>query len=300
MLLKNIALFLQIVEKGSLTAAAREAGLSATTVSERLAALEAHYGVVLLNRTTRSVRLTEEGRVLVEGARGVLETVDELDARIRMGAQMLSGPIRVSAPNDLGRNAVAGAISSFLKEHPDISIDLLLSDGYVDVVGEGIDIALRFGQIGDSTLRKRSLGEFRRLVCAAPDYLARWGTPGVPADLSDHNCLVMRFGAHLDNQWSFGQGAAQQLVTVKGDRVANDGALVRQWGVEGHGIILKSALDVQADICDGNLVEILVPYAPPPTPLQMLFPPGRTQPRRIRAFASHLEKMVRQSSDQIA
>ena len=168
MLLNNIALFLQIVEKGSLVAAGREAGLSPATVSERLAALEAHFGVVLLQRTTRAIRLTDEGRALFEGAKLVLSEVEELETRIRLGAQTLSGPIRVSAPVDLGRTVVSAEIDRFLFDHPAISVELLLSDGFVDIVGQGVDIAVRFGVITDSSLRVRSLGQKRRVVCAAP------------------------------------------------------------------------------------------------------------------------------------
>jgi DNA-binding transcriptional LysR family regulator len=288
MLLDNISLFLKIVEKGGLAAAGREVGLSSTTVSERLAALEAHFGVVLLNRTTRAISLTEEGRTLVEGAKQVLGEIEELETRIRFGAQTLSGPIRISAPSDIGRSVVSAEIGRFLSQHPAISVELLLSDGYVDIVGQGFDLALRFGPATDSSLRVRSLGRKRRLVCAAPGYLARHGTPKKPVDLKSHNCLVMRFGTNLDNVWRFGPGTMQQIVTVRGDRVANDGALVRQWCLAGHGIMLKSELDVGPDIRAGNLLELLADYAPPPTPLQMLFPPSRAQPRRVRALADQL------------
>lgn len=288
MLLNNIALFLQIVEKGSLVAAGREAGLSPATVSERLAALEAHFGVVLLQRTTRAIRLTDEGRALFEGAKLVLSEVEELETRIRLGAQTLSGPIRVSAPVDLGRTVVSAEIDRFLFDHPAISVELLLSDGFVDIVGQGVDIAVRFGVITDSSLRVRSLGQKRRVVCAAPAYLEAYGVPQTPEDLKNHNCLLMRFGQNLDNLWRFGKDGAQQTVTVRGNRVANDGALVRQWCLAGYGIMLKSELDVGADIRAGKLVELLADYAPPPTPLQMLFPPSRSQPRRVQALADQL------------
>lgn len=288
MLLNNIALFLQIVEKGSLVAAGREAGLSPATVSERLAALEAHFGVVLLQRTTRAIRLTDEGRALFEGAKLVLSEVEELETRIRLGAQTLSGPIRVSAPVDLGRTVVSAEIDRFLFDHPAISVELLLSDGFVDIVGQGVDIAVRFGVITDSSLRVRSLGQKRRVVCAAPAYLDTYGVPQTPEDLKNHNCLLMRFGQNLDNLWRFGKDGAQQTVTVRGNRVANDGALVRQWCLAGYGIMLKSELDVGADIRAGKLVELLADYAPPPTPLQMLFPPSRSQPRRVQALADQL------------
>lgn len=288
MLLDNIALFLTIVEKGGLTAAGREVGLSPTSVSERLAALEAHYGVVLLNRTTRAISLTDEGRTLVEGARELLNGVTDLDTRIRFGAETLTGPIRLSAPSDTGRHLISRALEAFQHRHPGIRVELLLSDGYVDIVGEGIDLALRFGAIMDSTLRVRSLGGFRRLLCASPVYLEAHAVPRHPIDLKAHNCLVMRFGQNLDNEWHFETPEGPQIVTVKGNRVANDGAMVRQWGLEGLGIVLKSELDAVEDIRRGRLIELLPDCAAAPAPVQLLFPPARTQPRRVKALADHL------------
>jgi DNA-binding transcriptional LysR family regulator len=288
MLLDNISLFLQIVEKGSLAAASRETGLSSTTVSERLAALEGHFGVVLLNRTTRAISLTDEGRALVDGARQVLGEVEDLETRIRLGAESLSGPIRISAPFDIGRSIVAEEVDHFLAEHPAISVELAFSDGYVDIVGEGFDLAVRSAPVTDSSLRVRIAGHTKRMICAAPTYLRKHGTPETPADLAQHNCIVMRFGAELHNAWPFGDGANQQTVTVRGDRVTNDGVLARQWALSGYGIILKAELDIGQDIRDGTLVELLADQAPPPTPLQLLFPPSRAQPRRVRALADRL------------
>lgn len=293
MLLDNISLFLLIVEKGSLAAAAREAGLSPTTVSERLAALETHYGVVLLNRTTRSISMTEEGRALVEGARPLLSDVEALDSRIRTGAQTLSGLIRISAPEDIGRNIISGAMAGFQEAHPAIAIDLHLSDGYVDIVGLGIDLAVRFGSISDSSLRVRHVASRKRILCASPDYLQRHTEPRTPADLKDHNCLLMRFGQNIDNAWEFRQGYVKHIVTVTGNLIANDGALVREWALEGRGIALKSEFDSAGDIREGRLVALLPDFEPPNSPLQILFPPGRAQPRRVRAFADHLVKVFR-------
>lgn len=292
MLIDNIRLFLTIAEKGSLVAAARESGLSTTTVSERLAALEAHYGVVLFNRTTRSLSLTDEGRTLLGGAKVVLGEIEDLEMRIRHGAETLSGPIRVSAPIDLGRSIVSEVISRFTTENPAITIELLLSDSYVDIVGQGFDLALRYGAVTDSTLRTRNLGHFRRIVCATPSYIAAHGAPETPADLTQHNCLLMRFGATVDNGWRFGTGKTQQTVTVRGNKIANDGSLVRQWALEGHGIILKSELDVARDIEAGRLVALLEDYSAPPNPLQLMFPPGRAQPRRVRALAKALNEAM--------
>ncbi len=288
MILSNLRLFLVIAEKGSLIGAAKELGLSSTTVSERLAALEAHYGVVLFNRTTRSISLTEEGRTLVSGARSVLSEVDDLDSLIRSGAKSLSGPIRISTPIDIGRSIVSDVIAEFTTQNPGVSIELSLSDGYIDIVGQGFDLAIRFGKIIDTSLRMRTLGSFQRKVCAAPQYLEKHGTPETPDALTEHNCLVMRFGGTLDNIWRFGTNQKPYHVQVRGNRVVNDGALIRAWALAGHGIVLKSELDVGNDIEEGRLVSILDDALPPPNPLQMLFPPGRAQPRRVAALADAL------------
>ena len=220
MVLDNLALFLLIVEKGSLSAAGREAGLSSTTVSERLAGIEAHFGVVLLNRTTRAISLTEEGRILLEGAKEVLDGMADLETHIRLGAQTLTGLIRISTPSDPGRTVVSDAVNGFLEQHPGVRIELILSDGYVDIVGEGIDLALRFGPTDDSTLRVKGLGTSRQVLCAAPAYIENHGAPTVPADLKKHNCIVRRYGQKLDNIWRFSRDATRQIVTVSGEHPA--------------------------------------------------------------------------------
>ena len=228
----------------------------------------------------------------MEGAKRVAGEVEELDTRIRHGADRLSGPIRISAPSDTGRAVVSAAVDGFLAQHPAITVELLLSDGYMDIVGQGIDLAVRYGEIIDSTMRVKRLKPTRRVACASPGYVERYGAPKTPADLKGHNCLLMRFGGNLDNAWNLGIGEMKQIVLVKGNRVSNDGALVRQWAIEGHGIALKSELDIGPDLKSGRLIELLADYAPPPGPLQILLPPGRAQPRRVRALADHLAQAI--------
>ncbi len=294
--LTQLTLFQQIVEKGSLAAAGRELGLSPTTVSERLAALEAHYSVTLLNRTTRAISLTEEGRTLFEGARQVLSEAEELDYRVRLGANTLSGPIRVSAPLGLGRSIIEPVINEFLDDNPQTQVELLLSDGYVNIVNEGIDIAVRFGDLADSTLRARVLGDNHRVVCASPDYVRRFGTPSHPDDLLKHNCMLMRFGIHLDNVWNFVIEGKKTQVSVSGNRIANDGRLVHDWCLEGYGIALKSLWDVGPDLEAGKLIRLLESFAPPPSIVQLLFPPSRTQPRRVVELAKKLTEAFQNNS----
>ncbi|MBQ4824557.1 LysR family transcriptional regulator [Leisingera sp. HS039] len=284
MLLDNLSLFLRIVEKGGLAAGGREMGLSPATVSERLAALEAHYGARLLNRTTRSISLTEEGRELVDGAQRLLAETEELEARIRLGVERIAGPIRLSAPSDLGRNRLARIIDRFLDDNPETTVDLHLSDGFVDVAATGLDLAIRYGDLADSSLIVRRLASNSRIVCAAPGYLERNGIPLHPIDLESHNCLLMRFGSDVDQAWPFEIDGGRQMVAVRGDRIANDGDLIRRWALEGRGVVRKSQWDVHQDIAAGRLVPLLREFEVAPIGLQAVMPAGRTQPRRVRAL----------------
>ncbi|MDB4213664.1 LysR family transcriptional regulator [Octadecabacter sp.] len=288
MLIENLKLFLKIVEKGGLAAAGREGGLSPATVTDRLAALEAHYGARLLTRTTRSISLTDEGRELVNGARRILAETDETEARIKLGVDKISGTIHVSAPNDLGRAQIVPLLDGFMYQHPDIVVDLTLSDGYIDLVGRGIDLALRYGELSDSTMKSRKLGTNRRLICASPEYLLRNGTPEHPDDLAHHNCLIMRFGGQTDQDWVFVIDGKQRNCRVYGNRIADGGDVIRRWCLDGYGLALKSEWDVQSDLATRTLISVLDDFAPQPSALQMVYPAGAVQPRRVRALMDYL------------
>lgn len=297
MILDNLALFLRIVEKGGLAAAGRELGLSAASVSERLVALEKYYGAALLHRTTRAISLTDEGRLLVEGARRLLAEADELEAQIRLGVDKISGPIRLSAPIDLGRSSVVPILDAFLAEHPEVAIDFNLTDGYVDLVGQGQDFAIRYGELADSTLRVKRLVENRRIVCASPAYLETRGTPQRPDDLIHHECLVMRYGLTTDRDWPFLIDGKERRVVVQGHRIANDGELVRVWCRNGFGIARKSRLDVAADLRDGALVELLQDFSSGDTGLQIVYPATQAQPRRVRLLIERIAEAFSSSDD---
>lgn len=288
MLLDNLDLFLRIVQKGSLAAAGRELGLSPASVSERLAALERYYGVALLTRTTRAISLTDEGRLLVEGARRLLAEAEELESRLRLGAEQLSGPIRLSAPEDMGRQIVVPVIDAFLCEHAAVSVDLNLTDGYVDIVAQGLDFAIRHGVLVDSSLKARSLGQSRRVVCAAPAYLKAFGSPVHPDDLRHHECILIRFGQNIDRAWPFMLDGKIERVIVEGRRIANDGRLVRQWCKEGRGLARKSIHDVAPDLASGALVALLEEFSAGATALQIVFPASAAQPRRVRALMDRI------------
>jgi DNA-binding transcriptional LysR family regulator len=297
MILDNLVLFLRIVEKGGLAAAGRELGLSAASVSERLVALEKYYGAALLHRTTRAINLTDEGRLLVQGARRLLAEADELESLIRLGVEKISGPIRLSAPIDLGRSYVVSTLDAFLAEHPEVTIDLNLTDGYVDLVGQGQDFAIRYGELADSTLRVKRLAENRRIVCASPAYLETRGTPQHPDDLVHHECLVMRYGLTTDRDWPFLIDGKERRVVVQGHRIANDGELVRVWCRNGFGIARKSRLDVEAELREGALVELLREFSAGGTGLQIVYPATQAQPKRVRLLIERIAKVFSASDD---
>lgn len=296
MILNNLTLFLRIVEKGGMAAAGRELGLSPATVSERLAALETYYGARLLTRTTRSISLTEEGQLLVDGARRLLAEAEEIESRIKLGVEKISGTIRMSVPVDLGRNRIAPLLDAFMEQHPEIKIDLVLSDGYSDLVAQGFDLALRYGNLADSTLRSKVLGKNQRIVCASADYLKINGVPKHPDDLSYHNCILMRFENSVDNEWAFLIKNREKLQRVQGNRIVNDGELVRKWCRDGHGIALKSIWDVHNDLQSGALVQVLKKFAPLPTNIQLVYPSGAVQPRRIRVLIEQLSDWFKKNA----
>jgi len=292
MLLDNLALFIRIVEKGGLAVAGRDLGLSPATVTERLNTLESYYGATLLKRTTRAIHITEEGRLLLDGAKRLLAEANDLECRLKQGVDQISGPIRLSAPLDLGRNRLTPIIDAFLTVYPQVSIDLILNDGYMDMVSEGIDFAIRYGNLTSSSLKVKKIASTRRLVCAAPSYLEKYGTPQTPYELEKHNCLIMRFGQILDNEWSFSMDDRVVKIPVHGNRIANDGEQVRHWCLAGYGIAYKADLDVEADIAEGKLISLLAPYLNVPSQLQIIYPQSNTMPRRVRMLIDYIADQI--------
>ena len=298
--LSDLALFKRIVELGSLSAAGRELGVSPATVSVRLQTLEAAVGRQLIQRTTRQMLLTEAGEQVFHTVRRILAEVDDLQDAMSKGGDALSGPIHVSAPVDLGRHRIAPAIDLFQERHPGISIRLSLTDSVVDLTQGGVDIAVRYGKLPDSSLRLRRISSNRRLPVASPDYLALHPAPETPDDLLDHDCIVLvRDGTRFD-QWTFNVDGRLHIVRAVGSRETNDGGLIRHWARTGRGIAFKAAWDVVDDIRSGALVPLLTRFCPPTVDIQVVMPAMRYRPARTRALADHLVDTVRQLDSGLA
>lgn len=287
--LQSLKFFIRLVEKNGVAAAGRDFGLSAASASERLAKLEQLYGAKLVNRTTRSLSLTDEGRILFEGARGLVNTADDLERQIKHGMDRVSGPLKIAAPQDLGSNLISDIVDKFALANPDVQISLLLNDENIDLAAQGIDVAIRLGRMKDSTIRIRKLADNRRLIVASPAYLERHGTPSHPDDLHQHNCLIMHWGMSIDREWSFKVNGRKKKITVSGNRSANSGAQVKKWCLAGHGIAFKSIWDVKPFIKSGALIELLADYqVQQDSAVQLLYSSGNKPPRRVRAFIDFL------------
>ncbi len=297
MLLENLNLFLLIVEKGSLSAAAREYGLSPARVSERLSDLETYYDTKLLNRTTRSISVTEQGTELVKTARRILAETEEIESKLKLGKDIISGTIHLNTTIDFGRNYIAHLLDNFMEKHPEINIHLTLDDGYVDLVGNNIDLAIRLGELSDSTLHAKKIGINQRIICASPEYLEKHGSPNHPKDLQNHNCIMTKFGKHIDKHWRFIVDEKEKTYSVKGNRISNNGELVADWCRAGHGIAFKASWDVYEDIKAGRLVRLLKEYEMPKRPFQFVYSAGATKSKRIRLVMEHLTKELEKFKD---
>ena len=292
MLLENLNLFLLIVEKGSMSAAAREYGLSPARVSERLSDLETHYDTKLLNRTTRSISVTEQGQELIRTARRIISETQEIESKLRLGKEIISGTIHLNTTIDFGRNCIAPLIDKFMEKHPEINIHLTLDDGYVDLISNNIDLAIRHGELSDSTLHAKKININQRIICASPEYLAKNSMPTHPEQLQHHNCLMTKFGNHIDKHWRFMVDKKEKTYSVNGNRISNNGELVADWCRAGYGIAFKAHWDVHEDIKQGRLVRLLKNFEIPNRPSQFVFASGATKSRRIRMLMDHLSNKL--------
>lgn len=277
-------MFRLVVQTGSLSTAGRQMGLSPAAMSGRLKAMEEFYGLRLLKRNTRSLSPTAEGQLLFENALKILEQVDALDSVIKNGQSDLLGTIGLTCPTDLGRQWVSQLVDAFIRENPHVSIRLFFTDRILDFVESGSDIAIRFGDLPDSSLIARSLGVDRQMVCCSPQYLEQHGTPLHPEDLHQHNCLVQLRADFALDRWKFISKGVPSTIQVKGNRLANDGFTLRQWAVQGLGIIWKSVWEVAEDIQAKRLVPLLEDYQCPTTGFHLLTEGGKKLPPRVRSF----------------
>jgi DNA-binding transcriptional LysR family regulator len=283
--LKQIETFVSVASRGSLTAAAAAEGVAPGVVSRRLDALEARLGVKLLLRTTRRVTLTFEGSAYLEDCQRILRELGDAEASVSLGGVKARGHLRISAPAGFGRRHVAPLVMQFLDANPEVTVNLDLSDRLVDLVNEGIDCAIRVGELSDSSLVSIRLAENRRVVVASPSYLEEHGTPRALADLAGHNCLSLG----QQRGWLFRDNEEIVSIKVSGQLECNDGAVLHEWALAGRGLAWRSMWEVGEDLQRGTLVSVLDEFAAPPTGIYAVFPQRKYLPLRVRLLIDHLK-----------
>lgn len=267
----DLQLFVRAADLGSLSAAARVMDMSPAVASAALKRIEAQLGVRLLARSTRSLRLTAEGQGFLDYARASLSSLDEGRRLLARGQEQVSGVLQLSAPSDFGRNVLLPWLDEFQREHPQLTVRLLLGDRIVDLFRHPVDIALRYGEPEDSSLVALPVArDNRRVLCASPSYLARKGEPRQLEHLLQHNCLLFMLGTRVHDHWQFHDGKRELGLTVSGDRFSDDADVVRLWAVAGAGIAYKSWLDVAGDVQAGRLKVLLPELECERAPLNML------------------------------
>jgi DNA-binding transcriptional LysR family regulator len=291
MRIENIAdlqVLVHTARGGTLTAAARALGITPAAASATLKRLESQLGTRLFERSTRAMRLTPQGQILLDYATRAFELLDEGQSQVQADRATLVGTVRVAAPSDLTRNVLLPLFDEFMQAHPGLQLQLSVADRVLDVTRDEVDVAIRYGALADSRLVARTLAHAYPVCSASPDYLRRHGTPGTPQDLAKHNCITFDRGGRRHRAWRFCRDGQWTEVRVDGDRSVDDASLAREWAIAGRGIILKSEIDQRRDLASGALVPLLAQWRTEPYPLHALLPSGRFVPNRVRALVDFL------------
>jgi DNA-binding transcriptional LysR family regulator len=295
----ELAFFALLVQQGSLARAAREMGLTGPAISRRLALLEDRLGVRLLARTTRRMHLTPEGELYLSEARRILGEIEALEQTLSRTQEEPRGLLRIQATFGFGRRQLAPAISDFVRRHPAVDIQLLLTDQALSAGDPNFDVAIRFGEPPDARLIARKIAANQRLLLAAPDYLARRGQPTTPEDLAQHDCIVIREGNTAFGTWTLCAGKQCRNVKVHAKFSTNHGEVAVDWGLAGHGILLRSRWDTATDLQAGRLVHLLPEWEGSPADIYAIYPQRLHLSAKVRLFLDFLsERFAEYRSDE--
>ena len=291
----NIRMFVRVYELGNMSAAARDQRTSPAVASARISELEKHLGVRLFNRTTRSLQATENGRIFYDGARKILDAIDEAEAAVMDVTQNPRGTIFVAAPLGIGRRLIAPHVPAFKDLYPQIDERLRLSDRSIDVVSEGIDVAFHLGLLDDSTLKVRLIADCPRVLCASPAYVARRGMPvdGTALVAERHDCLNLRFPGAKEFQWTLQTPEGPRRFEITGPFESDDGDVLTGWAPDGRGIVLNPIFDVADHLRAGRLVPVATATPPLPTQLSSLSQHRRLKDPKVRLFTDFMAARVK-------
>lgn len=280
----DLGFFALVVRAGSLARAARELGLTGPAVSKRLSQLEQRLGVRLLQRTTRRMSLTPEGQFYLDEGRRILGDIEALEHSLARTQAEPRGLLRINATFGFGRRQLGPAISDFVRRHPQVSVQLSLTDNPINPEAQGYDIAIRFGEPPDARILARKIASNRRILVASPSYLAAQGSPAAPEELAQHTCLVIREGERAYGNWELVSGKQSRSVKVGGALSTNHGEVAVDWALEGHGILLRSLWDIAPDLRTGRLVQVLTDWSGAPADIYALYPQRLHLSAKVKAF----------------
>jgi LysR family transcriptional activator of dmlA len=284
----DLTFFVLLAKLGNMSATARELGLTPPAVTKRLMLLEQRLGVRLVNRTTRRISLTSEGENYLAQATQILASIRDMEDSVSSGRVAPKGLLRVNATPGFGRTRIAPLVSQFAHHHPEVEVELQLTDRPISLVEEAYDLAIRFGELPDTRLSARKLMSNRRFLCASPAYLKKAGEPQTPEELHRHRCILHRQDDDVYGTWRLQKGRRIELVKVRGAVSSNDGDVVMNWALEGHGIVQRSEWDAGRYLASGRLRVVMPAYALPPADLYVYYPSRRNLPAKARAFIDFL------------
>ena len=291
----NLKMFLRVYELSSMSAAARDQRTSPAVASARISELEKHLGVRLFNRTTRSLQPTENGKRFYDGARKVLEAIDEAEAAVMEHARNPRGVVFVAAPLGIGRRFIAPHVPAFKDQYPLIDVRLRLSDRVIDLTAEGLDVAFHLGILEDSALKVRLIADCPRVLCAAPGYIARRGMPEDGAALvrDRHDCLNLRFPGAKEFQWTLLTADGPQRYEITGPYESDDGDVLTGWALDGHGVVMKPIFEIADHLRTGRLVPVATTTPPLPVQLSLLSQSRSAKDSKVRLFTDFMIARVR-------
>lgn len=284
----ELKIFVRAVQLKNISAAARSLHLSPAAASHRILQLENRIGARLLNRTTRNLRPTEEGQVFYEHALDVLSAIERAEGSLSAVGGTPVGALRITAPLGFGRRVLAPLIVEFRKHYPKIQIQLRLSDHLIDLLNESVDVAIRMANPADSSFIVRNLGDCPRVLCASPAYLKQYGRPAEPADLMNHNCLVLRFPGSAQVRWRLQSGDGLLTLPVTSDFDADDGDVLTAWALHGAGIAMKPYWEVAEHLRSGALEEVLPGSRPEAVQLVLLYPHRQLISAKVKVFIDYM------------
>jgi DNA-binding transcriptional LysR family regulator len=292
----ELAFFSTLAACGGLSAAARTLGVTTPAVSKRLSQMEARLGVPLVIRTTRRMHLTPEGQTYLDHARRILAEIDDMEQQIAGSKAGPKGLLRVNASPGFGRGYIAPLVSRYVQTYPEVEVQLQLSVYPPPYSEDAFDICIRFGEPPDGRIIARRLAANRRLLCASPAYLARYGAPASPAELARHRCIGIQQGDEAYGVWRLTGGTDQhktpQTVRVHGTLSTNDGEVAVNWALDGHGILMRAEWDVARYIASGRLVQVLKDYQTPDADIYATYMQRHQSSTRVRTFTDFLAQSL--------